>query len=62
MAGSHLLDRVIGCEYPSFATDAEVRAFEEIPYADRIAAASTYDAHQIGRGPQSRCAGDPVPA
>jgi len=48
MAGSHLLDRVIGCEYPNFATDAEVRAFEEIPYADRIAAASTYDAIRLG--------------
>ncbi len=48
MAGSHLLDRVIGCDYPSFATDAEVRAFEEIPYAERIAAASTYDALKLG--------------
>jgi fatty-acyl-CoA synthase len=48
MTGSHLLDEVIGSEYPSFATDDEVRAFEEIPYADRIAAASTYDAMRIG--------------
>ena len=48
MAGLHLLDRVIGCDYPSFATDAEVRAFEEIPYADRIAAASTFDAIRLG--------------
>ena len=48
MTGLHLLDQVIGCEYPSFATDDEVHAFEEIPYADRIAAASTYDAIRIG--------------
>jgi fatty-acyl-CoA synthase len=48
MAGVHLLDRVIGSEYPSFATDAEVRAFEQTPYADRIAAQSTYDALKLG--------------
>ena len=50
MPGSHLLDRIIGSEYPSFATDAEVRAFEQVPYADRIAAASTYDAIRLGAG------------
>jgi fatty-acyl-CoA synthase len=48
MAGIHLLDRVIGNDYPSLATDAEVRAFEKIPYADRIAAESTYDAIKLG--------------
>jgi fatty-acyl-CoA synthase len=48
MAGIHLLDRVIGDEYPSFATDDDVRAFESIPYADRIAAQSTYDAIKLG--------------
>ncbi|HML06699.1 MAG TPA: acyl-CoA synthetase [Xanthobacteraceae bacterium] len=48
MAGVHLLDRIIGSEYPSFATDAQVRAFEEVPYTDRIAAASTYDAIRLG--------------
>jgi fatty-acyl-CoA synthase len=48
MAGVHLLDRVIGNEYPSFATDEDVRAFERIPYADRIAAGSTYDAIKLG--------------
>ncbi|HZR63136.1 MAG TPA: acyl-CoA synthetase, partial [Xanthobacteraceae bacterium] len=46
--GVHLLDRVIGSEYPSFATDAEVRAFEQTPYPDRIAAQSTYDALKLG--------------
>jgi fatty-acyl-CoA synthase len=48
MAGVHLLDRVIGSAYPSFATDADVRAFEQTPYADRIAAQSTYDALRLG--------------
>lgn len=48
MAGIHLLDRLIGNEYPSFATDAELRAFEQVPYADRIAAPSTYDALKLG--------------
>ena len=48
MPGLHLLDRVIGNEYSSFATDAEVRAFEQVPYADRIAAESTYDAIRLG--------------
>jgi fatty-acyl-CoA synthase len=48
MAGIHLLDRVIGQEYPDLADDAEVRAFEKVPYADRIAAQSTYDAIKCG--------------
>jgi fatty-acyl-CoA synthase len=48
MPGELLLDRVIGSEYPSFATDAEVSAFEKVPYGDRIAAASTYDAIGLG--------------
>ena len=48
MPGVHLLDRVIGSEYPSFTTDTEVRAFEQTPYADRIAAQSTYDALKLG--------------
>src|SRR5262249_13122054 len=40
--------RVIGQDYPSFATDADVRAFETVPYADRIAAESTFDAIRLG--------------
>jgi fatty-acyl-CoA synthase len=48
MAGLHLLDRHIGNEYPNLASDADVRAFEEIAYTDRIAAQSTYDAIQLG--------------
>src|ERR1700758_1796668 len=48
MPGIHLLDRLIGNTYPSFAGDAEVRAFEATPYADRIAAQSTYEAIKLG--------------
>ncbi|HLZ04792.1 MAG TPA: acyl-CoA synthetase [Bradyrhizobium sp.] len=48
MAGIHLLDRVIGTEYPDLKDDAEVRAFEKTPYADRIAAQSTYEAIKLG--------------
>ena len=48
MAGIHLLDRIIGSEYPDLADDAEVRAFEATPYADRIAARSTYEAIKLG--------------
>ena len=47
MVGVHLLDRIIGSEYPTFATDDDVRAFEQIPYRDRIAAQSTYDAIRL---------------
>ena len=48
MTGIHSLDRLIGDEYPTFATEADVRAFEQAPYADRIAAQSTYDAIKLG--------------
>ena len=48
MAGIHLLDRVIGNAYPSFATDDDIKAFETTPYSDRIAAASTYEALKLG--------------
>ena len=48
MAGIHALDRLIGNDYPEFLTDAEVRAFEQVPYADRVAAESTYDAIRLG--------------
>ncbi len=51
MAGIHALDRLIGNEYPSFATDADVRAFEQIPYKERIAALSTYEAIKLGAAP-----------
>ncbi|MGZ5870533.1 MAG: acyl-CoA synthetase [Bradyrhizobium sp.] len=48
MAGIHSLDRLIGDDYPTFATDVDVRAFEQVPYADRVAAPSTYDAIKLG--------------
>ena len=48
MTGAHSLDRLIGNEYPTFASGADVRAFEQVPYADRIAAQSTYDAIELG--------------
>jgi fatty-acyl-CoA synthase len=48
MAGIHALDRLIGNDYPDLATDAEVRAFEQVPYTDRVAAESTYDAIRLG--------------
>jgi fatty-acyl-CoA synthase len=48
MARAHLLDRLIGTELPLLGSGAEVRAFEATPYAERIAAQSTYEALQIG--------------
>jgi fatty-acyl-CoA synthase len=48
MSGVHLLDRCIGNDYPTFASDADVRDFEKIAYADRIAAQSVYDAIRLG--------------
>jgi fatty-acyl-CoA synthase len=48
MTGIHTLDRSIGSDYPSFTTTADIRAFEQIPYADRIAAHSTFEALQRG--------------
>ncbi|MGE4242983.1 acyl-CoA synthetase [Ramlibacter sp.] len=53
--GLHLLDRVIGDEWPSLASDAEVRAFESIPYEERIAAQSTYDALRLGAEHDPEC-------
>jgi hypothetical protein len=48
MTGIHTLDRSIGRDYPSFTTTADIRAFEQIPYADRIAAHSTFEALRRG--------------
>ena len=48
MAGVHTLDLLVGSEYPTFATDADLQAFLQVPYADRIAAQSTYDAIKLG--------------
>jgi fatty-acyl-CoA synthase len=43
-----LLDRVIGDSFPSLASPADIRAFERVPYVERIAAASTFDAIKLG--------------
>jgi len=48
MAGLHALDRFIGDEWPNFATEADVRAFEATPYEERILARSTYEALKLG--------------
>ena len=48
MAHVHLLDRLIGDAWPVFADDAQLRAFEATPYAERIAAQSTYEALRLG--------------
>jgi fatty-acyl-CoA synthase len=50
MVGAHPLDTLIGNELPMFRSDADVRAFEQTPYADRVAARSTYEALQLGAG------------
>jgi fatty-acyl-CoA synthase len=43
-----LLDRVVGKAFPVLASDDDVRAFEAVPYVERIAAASTFDAIKLG--------------
>src|ERR1700751_2667102 len=47
MAGIHLLNRLVGDEYPTFATEADVRTFEQAAYGERIASQSTYDAIKL---------------
>ena len=48
MGNALLLDRVIGATYPSFATAADVAAFERVPIEDRLAVHSTYAALKVG--------------
>jgi fatty-acyl-CoA synthase len=48
MAGIHALDRLIGNDFPDLTTDEGVRVVERAPYADRIAAASIYEAIKLG--------------
>ena len=48
MAGIHTLDRLIGNNYPTFASEADVRAFERVPLGDRISVQTTYDAIKLG--------------
>ena len=48
MADIHALDRLIGNNYPTFASEADVRAFEQIPLCDRVSVQTTYDAIKLG--------------
>jgi fatty-acyl-CoA synthase len=48
MSSAHLLDRFIGAHLPLFRSDADLADFETMPYAQRIAAQSTYTALQAG--------------
>ncbi|HEY2560966.1 MAG TPA: acyl-CoA synthetase [Caldimonas sp.] len=48
MTTLHLLDRRLGSAWPSLAGEADVLALEAVPYGDRIAAESTYEALRIG--------------
>lgn len=48
MPGLHALDRLIGDEWPRFASQEDLRAFESAPYAERIKASSTYEALRLG--------------
>jgi fatty-acyl-CoA synthase len=48
MTRAHPLDKVIGSDMPLLRSAEEVRAFEATPYAERMAAQSTYEALQLG--------------
>jgi len=48
MTRAHPLDKVIGSDMPPLRSADDVRAFEVTPYADRMAAQSTYEALQLG--------------
>ena len=48
MTGLHPLDKHIGGQWPELATQDALRAFEQTPYDERIAAQSTYEALQLG--------------
>jgi len=44
----HLLDRLIGPDWPDLSTPEAVAAFESVPWSERVAARSTYDAIRVG--------------
>ena len=48
MTQALLLDRLIGARWPDLGTAVALRAFEAVPFAERIAARSTYAALRIG--------------
>jgi len=46
---AHVLDKLIGAQLPRFGSMADVLAFEaQAPYAERVAAQSTYEALRLG--------------
>src|SRR3984957_7160483 len=48
MAGIHVLDRLIGKNYPTFTSEADIRAFEQSPLGYRISIQTPYDAIKLG--------------
>src|SRR5271165_6643539 len=48
MTTVHPLDRLLGDQRPSLSNAAQVKALEAVPFDERIAAQSTYEALQIG--------------
>ena len=48
MSHGHPLDRYIGDAYPDLEDPRAVAAFERIPYDERIAVQSTYEALRVG--------------
>ncbi len=62
MRGLHPLDRMIGTEWPALGSDADVRAFEATPYAERIAATQHLRGAAPRRRPRPGCRGAAVPA
>jgi len=46
----HLLDRLIGPDWPDLSTPQAVAAFESVPWSERVAAHSTYEALCVGAG------------
>lgn len=48
MAQLHLLDRHIGDQWPDLSTVDKVRAFEAVPFEERLAVHTTYDALRVG--------------
>ena len=48
MPALHALDKLITDTWPDLSSDALLHAFEATPYAERIAAPSTYEALRRG--------------
>ncbi len=50
MTRAILIDRIIGEQRPSLSRAEDVLAIEAVPFRERVAAASTYDAIRLGAG------------